>query len=139
MSYLFYRYYTLNKEINTTKHFVFDVGITDRSLVQKWRKNDKVIANYFDENYDVNYELVKTYHKGLKYEEFIDFDENGIVERFNRYAQDGSLAIIERDGDQNGMIEHLTIILENKDSIILKDKDQNGKMELVLREDQLDF
>lgn len=68
-------------------------------------RNDRLVEVQSDRNFDGRVDLVQQYSGGVMVREIRDDDFNGRLETVRTFRPDGTLAIVERDSDQDGMID----------------------------------
>lgn len=130
MSFLFLKYFDINRKNSSDKNFNYQWSLdnTELSLVNKESK--KVSAIYMDKNFDLNYEKTLGYFKGKIVSESIDKDENGIYEEIQFFDLKGNSAGKSLDTDQDGIYETSIMVLENEEEIVFEDKNANGLYEI---------
>ncbi|KOY86486.1 hypothetical protein AD998_10315 [bacterium 336/3] len=123
------RYWYANKNYQEDKNYTYHWNIDATALKTVLKKSSDVTTISYDRNYDLNFEKSVGYVKGYKSSETFDSNENGIIERMNLFNNKGDLVGYSINVDEDFSFEQSCIILENKDTLYLLDKDRNCMFE----------
>ena len=130
MSFLFLKYFDINRKNSSDKNFTYNWNFdnTELSLVNK--ETQMVHAKYIDKNFDLNYEKTIGYCRGRVVSESLDKDENGTYEEVRFFDLEGNSSGISIDKNQDGLFETTTMILKNQEKLEFVDKNGNGLFEI---------
>jgi hypothetical protein len=128
---LFLKYWHLEAKASTEKNFDVSWTFDNTSIIYKDKKSNKISFIYTDANFDGNFEKIEIYANGLGATSISkDRNEDGHFEEMIYYSLNNEYSGRSLDIDNNQMHEYYEMILENKDTLIFVDENQNGIMEL---------
>jgi len=130
LSLLCLKFYYASHLGNGEKHFEYKWSLDNKKLDVINKNTKKIKGAYKDRNYDNNWEKIYEYHNGKKVVEANDLNENGIIDEYIYFDLNGNLVGINTDYDQDGLIDTMKLVLENKEQLVFIDKNKNGAFEL---------
>ncbi|TRX58435.1 hypothetical protein FNH22_13905 [Fulvivirga sp. M361] len=127
----FAKYWHIDYINSSDKNFNIHWNYSNTRLDYVDKKSKKVVHSFFDANYDLNYELQYEYNQGkgpvsIRY----DNDENGYYEKVELFTLNGEYSGVYFDSNQNGLYEFSLTILENGDTLKLRDTNEDGFMKI---------
>jgi hypothetical protein len=132
VSLLLFKYWNIyRRSAAEDKNFNYTWSLDNTNLFIKHKKTGKNSHTYADANYDMNYEKLRSFSReGYLVLESYDLNEDGFFEQSYYFNQNGAVTGTQIDGDNDGLTDVATIVLENKDTLRLFDADKNGFFEI---------
>lgn len=131
MSLLFLKYYQVSQRGVSSKNFVYEWSTDSTQSFTKSKQSNELLAVFTDRNFDDNYEKIESYSTGQIYITQLDIDENGTFEEFNFFSTQGEFSGKSTDTNQDGRLNTILIVLENRDTLLLIDENSNGFFEIA--------
>jgi len=131
MSLLLLKYYQISQRESSSKNFVYERSTDNTYFSVKNKQSNELVAIFTDSNFDNNEEKIESYSAGQRYILQLDADENGTFEEFNFFSPQGELSGKSIDSNQDGRLNIISIVLENKDTLLLVDENSNGFFEIT--------
>jgi len=134
MTGLFLKYWHINYTNSTDKNFAYEWTAINTRLNLINKATGHTDATQIDENYNLNYELLYTYHEGQG-PVFVSYDNNedGYYEKVEQFDLKGNLVSWSLDLNDDNWIDQSFMVTEEGDTLILEDKDKDGLMEVLTR------
>lgn len=130
-TYFAWKYWDIVKDAENIKLFSYEWNYDNTILTTIYNKTGAVTEKAKDLNKDSNFEMITTYDKnGIILSKSFDNDEDGFFEEVYVYNKANEQVWKSMDENKDGKMDRDEIILENKDTLVLVDKNANGYAEI---------
>ena len=121
-----------NKHFTESKNNTFEWKNGDEILYSYWKENNKLASQFFDQNFDNNYEIIRTFTSyGKLYQTAFDRNENGIYEKMENFNLTGEKVGEVLDLDEDGIPEEFSLYLSSGKELKFKDENYDGIYERI--------
>lgn len=125
------KFWYQNSRNSGDKNYIYEWNYDGTVFSMKDRKNGKDVYRYIDRNYNLNFEEVVSFSKdGNFITNSFDENEDGIFELSIVRTSDFNAIAEYSDQNNIGFHSRIVLILENQDTLVLKDENENGLYEI---------
>ncbi|TCP21047.1 hypothetical protein EV195_1251 [Tenacibaculum skagerrakense] len=130
LGFLYFKVKNQNKHFTESKNNKFEWKNGDEILNSYWKKNDKLASQFFDQNFDNNYEIIRTFTTyGKLYQTSFDRNENGVYEKVECFNITGEKVGEIIDYDEDGIPEEFSLFINSVKKLKFKDENYDGIFE----------
>ena len=131
--FLYFKMRNQNKHFTESKNNTFEWKNGDEILHSYWKENNKLASQFFDQNFDNNYEIIRTFTSyGKLYQTAFDRNENGVYEKYENFNVAGEKVGYGIDKDEDGIPEIFSLSQGSDKEIKFIDENYDGIYEKII-------